>query len=116
MSETEGEDSRGRQSYEVFTDGLDTRLKDNEEVDIITSRLAKVRLRVVDWGSDETRICQFEETKSWDWSNHKLVRMVGGIQVTSWDKLVEVITDKVEKGYQEVNVYEAPGYMLITGG
>ena len=76
----------------------------------------EVKLKVIDMESGETRICQLEETKTWDWSNPDIMRVVGGLQITSWDKLVELLRYKAEKGYQEVEVYEAPRFMLLGGG
>ncbi len=76
----------------------------------------KVKLKVIDMESGETRVCQLDEAKTWDWSNPQLLRVVGGLQITSWDKLVEILCHKAEKGYQEVEVYEAPLFMLLAGG
>jgi len=42
--------------------------------------------------------------------------MIGGFQITSWDKLVEIACFKAGKGYQEVEVYEAPRFILLGGG
>ena len=76
----------------------------------------KIRLKVIDMDTGETRFCQLDEAKTWDWSNPQLLRVVGGLQITSWDNLVELISYKAEKGYQEVEVYEAPLFMLLGGG
>ena len=76
----------------------------------------EVRLKVIDIESGETRVCEFQETKTWDWSNPKLVRAIGDVQITSWDKLAEILRYKAGKGYQEIDVYEFPRFMLIAGG
>ncbi len=76
----------------------------------------KIRLKVIDMESGETRVCHFEESKTWDWSGTKVVRVIGDIQITSWDKLAEILRFKVEKGCQEVAVYEFPPFMLLAGG
>jgi hypothetical protein len=76
----------------------------------------KIKLKVIDMENGETRVCQLEEARTWDWSNPEMIRMIGGVQITSWDKLVEVASFKAKKGYQEVKVYEGPRFMLLGGG
>lgn len=76
----------------------------------------KIRLKVIDMESGETRVCPLDEAKTWDWRNPQLLRVVGGLQITSWDNLVEILCHKAEKGYQEVEIYEAPLFMLLAGG
>ena len=76
----------------------------------------KIRLKVINMETGETRVCPFEESKTWDWNNPKLARVVGNIQITSWDKLAEISRFKAEKGRQEVTVYEFPRFMLLAGG
>jgi len=83
-------------------------------IELETSR--QIQLKVIDMESGETRVCQLEETKTWDWSNPETMRIIGGLQITSYDKLVELIPFRVKKGYQEVEVYEAPRFILLGGG
>jgi len=64
----------------------------------------------------ETRFCQLEETKAWDWSDPEMMRIIGNVQIASWDKLVEILHYKAKKGYQEIELYEAPRFMLLSGG
>ena len=52
----------------------------------------------------------------WDWSNPEILRWIDGRQVTNLDSLVEILCYKAEKGYQEVQIYEAPRFMLLAGG
>ena len=73
-------------------------------------------LKVIEIESGETRVCHFEESKTWDWSGTKVVRVIGAIQITSWDKLAEISRFKAEKVRQEVVVYEFPPFMLLAGG
>jgi len=47
----------------------------------------KVKLRVINVASGETRVCQFEKTKTWDWSNAGLVRVVDELQITRWPRV-----------------------------
>ncbi len=76
----------------------------------------EVKLKVIDMESGKSRLCQLEETRAWDWSNPQKMRVISGLQITSWDKLVEILRYKAEKGYQEVELYEAPRFMLLGGG
>jgi len=76
----------------------------------------KIKLKVIDMESGETRACQLDEAKTWEWDNPQMMRIVGGLQITSWDKLVEILRFKAKKGYQEVEVYEAPRFILLGGG
>jgi hypothetical protein len=76
----------------------------------------KVRLKVIDMESGKVRFCELEEAKTWDWSNPEMMRMVNGVQLTSWEKLAELVSFKAKKGYHEVEVYEAPRFILLGGG
>ncbi len=77
----------------------------------------EVRLKVIDMESGKARICPLEEAKTWDWENPEMVRMIGGyFHVTSWEKLVELASSKAKKGFQEIEVYEGPRFMMLAGG
>jgi len=76
----------------------------------------KIKLRVIDMESGKTRICQLDEAKTWDWDNPKMIRVASGFHVTSWEKLVEFASSKAKKGFQEVEVYEGPRFMMLGGG
>ncbi len=73
-------------------------------------------LKVINMEDGTSRVCQLDDAKAWDWGNPKMMRMISGMQITSWDKLVQVSLHKAEKGSQEVEVYEAPRFMLLGGG
>ena len=66
--------------------------------------------------SGATRICEFNEAKTGDWSNPEILRVIDGRQVTNLDSLLEILRYKAEKGYQEVELYEAPRFILLAGG
>ncbi len=76
----------------------------------------KVKLRLVDVDQEISRPFELEEAKSWNWDDPDTMRMIGDLQVTSWDNLVEILRFKEKKGYREVDVYEAPRFMLLGGG
>jgi len=76
----------------------------------------KVRLKVVDAESDATRICEIDEVKTWNWKNPRTLITIDGRQVTSFHDLMEILRHKADKGYQEVEVYEAPRFVMFAGG
>jgi hypothetical protein len=76
----------------------------------------KMRLKVIDVEDQITRICEFNEAKTWNWSNPAPLRLIDGRQVSSLECLTEILNDKAEKGYQEVEICEAPRFMLLAGG
>jgi len=76
----------------------------------------KIKLKVIDVESETTRVCDLDEAKTWDWSDPEMMRVIGDLQVISWDKLVEIVRFKAKKGYREVEIYEAPRFMLLGGG
>lgn len=76
----------------------------------------KIRLKVIDMESSAARICELSELKRWDWSNPRIWRLIDGRQVTNLDSLIEILCCKAERGYEEVELYEAPRFMLLAGG
>ena len=76
----------------------------------------RIRLKVIDIESETTRICEFNDAKSWDWSNPLTLRLIDGRHVKGLDHLVEILFYKAEKGFEEVEIYEAPRFMLLAGG
>jgi hypothetical protein len=76
----------------------------------------KIKLKVIDMETGKVRVCPLDEAKPWDWDNPEMMRIVSGFHVTSWDKLVELASFKAKKGYQEVEVYEGPRFMMLGGG
>lgn len=79
-------------------------------------REPKIRLKVIDMESSATRVCELSELERWDWSNPRIWRLIDGRQVTNLDSLIEILCYKAEKGYEEVELYEAPRFMLLAGG
>jgi hypothetical protein len=76
----------------------------------------KIKLKVIDMETEKVRVCPLDEAKTWDWNNPEMMRIVSGFQVTSWDKLAGLASFKAKKGYQEVEVYEGPRFMMLGGG
>lgn len=76
----------------------------------------KVKLRLIDVDNETSRFFDLDEAKTWDWSDPTIMRVIGDLQVTSWDNLVEMVRFKAKKGHRQVEVYEAPRFMLLGGG
>lgn len=76
----------------------------------------KIRVKVIDMESRTTRICDLNEVRRWDWSNPRIWRLIDGRQVTNLDSLMEILCHKAEKGHEEVELFEAPRFMLLAGG
>jgi hypothetical protein len=75
-----------------------------------------MKLKVIDVENRTTRTCEFNETKEWNWDNPEMMRVIDGWQVTSTEMLFEIMCYKAEKGFEEVELYEAPRFMLLAGG
>jgi hypothetical protein len=86
------------------------------DVGLLPGINSKVKLKVIDMENGDTRVCDLDEAKTWDWSNPEMMRMIGGVHVTSWNKLVELASFKAKKGYKEVELYEAPRFIMLGGG
>lgn len=76
----------------------------------------KIRLKVIDMESGASRICDFNDAKKWDWSKPDVWRLIDDRQVTSIEGLFEVLCYKAENGCEEVEIVEAPRFMLLGGG
>jgi hypothetical protein len=76
----------------------------------------EIKLKVIDVETKTTRTCDFDETKEWIWDNPEIMRIIDGWQVTSTEMLLEILCDKADKGCKEVELYEAPRFMLLAGG
>ena len=75
-----------------------------------------ITLRVIDVENGTSSVCPLGGAKAWDWDNEQVMRIIDGRHITSWDTLVDVLSYKAEKGYQEVKLYEAPRFMVLAGG
>ena len=75
-----------------------------------------IKLKVIDMETGESRICEPEETRNWDWENTEMMRFIDGFHITTWDKLNEILQYKADKGFREVEMYEGPRFMLLGGG
>jgi hypothetical protein len=76
----------------------------------------KIRVKVIDMETKATRICEVKELKGWDWSDPSLWRLIDGWQVRDLNRLMEILNSKAEMGCEEVEVCEAPRFMMLAGG
>jgi hypothetical protein len=79
-------------------------------------RRFKIRLRLTDRESGESRYCSLDEAKTWDWGDPETWRMIGGWQITSFQGLLKILYLKMEKGIEEVEILEAPRFTMLAGG
>jgi len=86
----------------------------NEETEL--DKVLKIRLKVIDRETGESRYCSVVETKTWDWANPEYWRIVNGWQITSYQGLLKLLHLKAERGYEEVVLMEAPRFTMLSGG
>jgi hypothetical protein len=79
-------------------------------------KVLKIRLKVIDRETGDSRYCSVAETKTWDWANPEYWRIVNGWQITSYQGLLNLLHLKAEKGYDEVVLMEAPRFAMLSGG
>jgi len=79
-------------------------------------RRFKIRLKLYDRESGESRYCTLDEAKTWDWKDPETWRMIGGWQIASFQALLGILYLKMEKGIEEVEIVEAPRFTMLSGG
>jgi hypothetical protein len=82
--------------------------KQLEEIDIV--------LHITDMESGNRRECNYQETKTWDWDNPLIIRMLEVRHITSWAILCDILKYKTNKGDKYAELYEGPRFMLLGGG
>ncbi|MBP1747769.1 MAG: hypothetical protein H6Q52_308 [Deltaproteobacteria bacterium] len=75
-----------------------------------------IAFRVLNMENRKSRICEFEEAKSWDWGDPTIMRLIDGWHVKSYNNLVDILCYKEEKGHKEAELQECPRFMLLSGG
>jgi hypothetical protein len=66
--------------------------------------------------TETTKICNFDDAKTWNWSNPLTLRLIDGRHINSLARFTEILKYKIEKGCEEVEIYEGPRFMLLGGG
>jgi hypothetical protein len=75
-----------------------------------------MKLKLVDAESGNSRYITPEEAEALDWRDQSMMRMVSGWQISSYQKLVFLLYEKAQKGETEVEMIEAPRFMMLAGG
>jgi hypothetical protein len=75
-----------------------------------------VDIKITDMETDAVRHCRLEELEPWDWGNPEQVRLIEGRQVTSFDQLVRMVAYLKEEGYDIIDLFEGPRFMMLAGG
>lgn len=76
----------------------------------------KIKLKLTDRESGQSKYCTLDEAKTWDWSDPETWRMIGGWQITSFQGLLNILYLKMEKGINEVEILEALRFTMLAGG
>jgi hypothetical protein len=82
----------------------------------IDEKVQRMRLVLLDRETGEDRYCTLDEAETWDWANPEMWRIVAGWQITSFDGLLNMLYMKAEKGIEEVQILQAPRFMMLSGG
>ena len=73
-------------------------------------------MKVLDRETGITRDVDIAEARAWDWDNPEVWRIIGGWQIRSFQQLLNVLYMKMERGYKEVVMLEAPRFTMLAGG
>lgn len=76
----------------------------------------KVKLRIVDGETKETFFVEIEDAQTWDWKNPEVWRVIDGWQVTSYGSLLYLLHKKEQKGFDVVEMLQAPRFSMLSGG
>jgi len=82
----------------------------------IDEKVRRMRLLLLDRETGEERYCTLDEAEAWDWANPEFWRIVNGWQITSFDGLLNILSMKAEKGIEEIQILQAPRFMMLSGG
>ncbi len=74
--------------------------------------LPRIKLKVYYREDGTTKECDYEDAKKWEWNDPKIVRIIGNIHIGSVDKLRNVMCHKEAQGAREVELFEAPWFLL----
>lgn len=100
-----------RQDDGDFFIDFETLLNEREE-----EELKDIKLRVIEMESGEIKICTLDEARNWDFKNPEIIRMVNGIHVTSFEKLLKIIRFVNNGQTDTIDLYEGHRFILLGGG
>ena len=90
--------------------------KNETALSVTPDSYREVKIKITDMETDAVRYCQVEELENWDWGNPEQTRLIDGRQVTSFDQFVRMVAYLMEEGHNEIDLYEAPRFMMLGGG
>ncbi len=76
----------------------------------------EITLKILDLETNKVRVGSLGEAKNWNWKDARIMRIIDGRHITSWNGLCEMLRYKAEKGFREVELHEGPRFMLLSGG
>ncbi len=68
----------------------------------------RLRVTTTDSRGTSVRVCELEEARTWDYADPARIIAVGGIQVRSWEELLEIVSGEAYRNRDEVEVYQMP--------
>jgi hypothetical protein len=71
---------------------------------------------VIDRETGEISYCTVVETKTWDWANPEYWRIINGWQIMRYQGLLNLLHLKAEKGYEKIEILEAPRFTMLSVG
>ncbi len=74
-----------------------------------------VNLLLVDMEKRTSRFCTVDDAKNWNWTS-EVQRTIDNWHIHSYARLLEVLTEKAEKGIKTVEIRETPKFMMISTG
>ena len=83
---------------------------------VLADRVLKMKLKVLDRETGDSRYCTLADAKEWDWANPEVWRIVNGWQITSFKRLLNMLYLKAQKGQDEIEILEAPRFTMLSGG
>jgi hypothetical protein len=109
---------RQRNDDNFFEGGHMTEAKKDAPIDdaSVPTITFTMKLKVVDAESNTSRYVTPEEAEAMDWKDPTMMRMVAGWQISSYERLVFLLHEKAKKGDTEVEMIEAPRFMMLSGG
>ena len=103
-------------NLQAYFQALENQIEPWADLEPLPESELKIKLRVINVETGDNKVYSLAEAKQWDWGDQETVRQVDGVQIDSWEKLVKVLSYKVQSGHQEVKLYEAPRFMVLAGG
>ncbi|MCX8023377.1 MAG: hypothetical protein N2745_11470 [Syntrophorhabdaceae bacterium] len=82
----------------------------------LVEKILGMRLKVLYRETGETKVFTLAEAKEWDWSNPEIWRIANGWQITTFQRLLKLLYLKAKKGYDEIEILEAPRFTMLSGG